>query len=152
MSQIAGLIGHPGVTMNLYSTLVSLHVIAAIFGLGPLALLAAAVSRAPSPSYIPIDRVAGALRLVRFSLAGIFLTGAGIIALTRGALGETWWVRISFGLFVLLGLLHGLASRQVKLAQRSPAPTLIPKPLTPMLWSMCGVVVAITYLMEAKPW
>lgn len=138
--------------MNLYTTLVSIHVIAAIFGLGPLLLLAAATSRAPSPAAMSIDRLADALRLVRFSLAGIFLSGAGIIALTHGALGETWWIRISFGLFVLLGLLHGLTSRQVKLARRDSTPAVIPKTLSPLLWSMCGLVVAITYLMEAKPW
>ena len=75
--------------MNLYSTLVSLHVVSAIFGLGP------------------------------------------------------------FVLFVLLGALHGVASRQLRRAHRKTLQ--LPRSLNPTLRTMCGLVVAITYLMEAKP-
>jgi hypothetical protein len=150
LSQLAGVVGHLFATMNLYSTLVFLHVVTAIFGLGPLASLAVVTTRSSS-TLIPADRVARILRLVRWSLLGMFLTGAGIIALTHGALGQVLWMRVSIGLFVLLGVLHGVASGQVRRAQRGSAPSL-PKALGSLLWSMCGLVGAITYLMEAKPW
>ena len=143
MSQIAGAIGHPHATMNFYSTLVGLHVVTAIFGLGPLASLAAATTRSSSAS-IPPERVARLMGVVRWGLLGMFLTGAGIIALTHGAFGETIWMRASFGLFVLLGLLHG--------ARQPPAPAGATRDavdsargLSTMLWVMCAVVVTITY-------
>jgi hypothetical protein len=151
LSQIAGVAGHLFATMNLYSTLVVLHVVTAIFGLGPLASLAVVTTR-PSSTSIPADRVARILRLVSWSLLGMFLTGVAIVALTHGALGQVLWMRVSIGLFVVLGLLLGLASRQIRRALRDSPPAILPKALNPLLWSMCGLVVTITYLMEAKPW
>jgi hypothetical protein len=82
----------------------------------------------------------------------MFLTGAILIAFTHGALGEMLWLRVSFGLFLLLGFLHGLARRQLKKARQSPATAFPSKALGQILWSMCAVTAAITYLMEAKPW
>jgi hypothetical protein len=105
-----------------------------------------------SSAALPIERIAGRLRVVRWSLVGMFLTGVIIIGLTHGATGQTTWLRVAFGLFLLLGLLHGLASRQVRRAQRSSTLATLPRALNPLLWSMCGLVATITYLMEAKPW
>lgn len=137
--------------MNLYSTIVFLHVITAILGLGPLTVLAIGCSR-PRSLPLPWDRIAQALRLVGWSLAAMFGTGAFLIALTHGALGETGWVRASFGLFLLLGALHGVARRQLrKLRTASPAPVNA-SPLGAIFISMCAVTAVITYLMEAKPW
>jgi hypothetical protein len=138
--------------MNLYSTIVSLHVITAILGLGPLALLAAVVTRAPAGG-LPLDRGLNMMRWIGWSLAGMFATGAAIIALTHGALGETRWMRVSFALFVVLGALHGLARRRLKraLEAENRAAAEIAR-LGPLLWTMCALVAAITYLMEAKPW
>ena len=82
----------------------------------------------------------------------MFATGAVIIAFTHGALGETGWMRTSFGLFLLLGALHGLARRQLRKIRSTAPLTLNTKPLSMILWGMCGVTVVITYLMEAKPW
>src|SRR5258708_3966816 len=134
--------------MNLYSTIVFLHVITAILGLGPLTVLAVLAS-GPTTASIPWDRFALFLRLIAWSLAGMFATGAVIIAFTHGALGETGWMRTSFGLFLLLGALHGLARRQLRII-RYNSPTTSAKSLGRILWTMCGVTAAITYLMEAK--
>jgi hypothetical protein len=137
--------------MNLYSTIVFLHVITAILGLGPLTVLAIGCSR-PTSVPLPWDRIAGTLRLVGWSLAAMFATGALLIALTHGALGETGWVRASFALFLLLGALHGVARRQLKKLRNTSPPPTHASPLGAILTSMCGVTAAITYLMEAKPW
>src|SRR6266496_3484376 len=98
--------------MNIYSTIVFLHVVTAILGLGSLPVLAV-VSRRPMPAPVSWDRLAQFLRFVGWSLVAMFATGAVIIAFTHGALGETGWMRTSFGLFLLLGALHGLARRQL---------------------------------------
>lgn len=134
--------------MNLYSTVVFLHVLTAIFGLGPLIVLAAATSAPPEAAW-PLERVAGLMRLAGWSLAGMFVTGAAIIALTHGALGETKWMRVSFGLFLGLGVLHGIARRKLRRAKESGGAA---AGLKALLWTMCAVVAGITYLMEAKPW
>jgi hypothetical protein len=136
--------------MNLYSLLVFLHVLTAILGLGPLTVLAIA-SSAPAPA-MPLAPFARLLRLVGWSLGAMLATGILIIAQTHGALGKTGWVRVSVGLFLVLGALQGLVRRRLK---RSPDPTpsaTLPRGLSPLLWTMCAIVGAITYLMEAKPW
>jgi uncharacterized membrane protein len=96
------------------------------------------------------------MRLVTWSLVAVFATGAAVIALTHGALGETRWMKASFALFLLLGFLHGMARRQLRLAQQSdsiPTASNLPgKALNRILWAMCAVVAAITWLMESKPW
>lgn len=137
--------------MNLYSTIVFLHVITAILGLGPLVVLAV-VSTRPIPASFPWDRVAQFLRLVGWSLVGMFVTGAVIIAFTHGAFREAVWMRISFGLFLLLSALYGLARRELRKIRSASPLTPHTKSLNIILWGMCGMIVAITYLMEAKPW
>jgi uncharacterized membrane protein len=135
--------------MNLYSSFVFLHVITAIFGLGPLAFLAAASSRTGA-NWVPPDRFGRILNGVGVSLAAMFVTGAILIAFTHGALGETGWMRVSFGLFLFLAFLHGMARRQVrKMTGTAAQPSAT---LRALLWAMCAVTAAITYLMEAKPW
>jgi uncharacterized membrane protein len=136
--------------MNLYSTSVFLHVLAAILGLGPLTALAVA-SSSPTPS-MPVERFAQLLRIVGWSLMALLVTGVLIIAQTRGALGQTGWVRVSFGLFVMLGALHGLVRRRLKSSRDATPSIALPRGLSPLLWVMCALVAAITYLMEAKPW
>ena len=136
--------------MNLYSTSVFLHVLAAILGLGPLTTLAV-VSSSPTPS-MPPDRFAQILRVVGWSLLAMLVTGVILIAQTRGALGQTAWVRVSFGLFIVLGTLYGMVRRRLKGRRSTPSSVTLPRGLSPLLWAMCALVAAITYLMEAKPW
>jgi hypothetical protein len=137
--------------MSTYSILVCLHVITAILGLGPLTALAV-VTTGSSSAPFPPQRIASLLRIVGWSLLGLLLTGCVVIAMTHGALGDTRWMRVSFGLFVLLGFLHGQARRQLRQAQRATSPITLPRSLSRILWAMCVVVATITYLMEAKPW
>jgi hypothetical protein len=137
--------------MNLYSAVVSLHVIAAILGLGPLSALAVVTSRASAPP-VAYHRLTPLMRITGWSLLGVLLTGCAIMVLTRGVFGETRWVKASFALFVVLGFLHGQARRQFRRAQSATLERPYIGPLPWILWSMCALVAAITYLMEAKPW
>jgi hypothetical protein len=136
--------------MNLYSTLVSLHVLTAILGLGPLTALAFAAS-SPSPgwSLAWFERL---LRLVGWALGLMLVTGMLLIAQTHGALGRTGWMRVAVGLFLLLGALQGVVRRRVRRSRAATPDGGLPAGLAPLLWTMCGLVAAITYLMEAKPW
>ena len=87
-----------------------------------------------------------------FSLAALLITGVLIIAQTRGALGQTGWVRASVVLFLVLGGLHGLVRRRLKSGRGATPSVALSRGLSPLLWTMCALVAAITYLMEAKPW
>lgn len=136
--------------MSLYSTSVSLHVLAAIFGVGPLTALAI-VSSSPAPS-LPLERFAQLFRVVGWGLGLLLLTGVLIIYETHGALGKTGWVRVSFGLFVVLGALRGIVGRRLRRKSGGTPAVALPPGVSPLLWAMCAVVAAITYLMEAKPW
>ena len=136
--------------MNLYSTTVFLHVLAAILGLGPLTTLA--VVSSSSSSSISVARFAQLLRIVGWSLAILLVTGVLIIAQTHGAFGKAAWVRVSLGLFLILGALHGLVRRRLKSNQDAASSLALPRGLSPLLWTMCTLVAAITYLMETKPW
>lgn len=136
--------------MNLYSTSVFLHVLAAILGLGPLTTLAV-VSSSSTPS-MPVERFAQILRVVGWSLLALLVTGVLIIAQTHGALGKTGWVRVSLALFLALGALHGVVRRRLKRSRDVTPAVALPRGLSPLLWTMCALVAAITYLMEAKPW
>ena len=136
--------------MNLYPLLVGLHVITAILGLGPLLALAVLTTGPAAPPWPPA-RLGSLLRLAGWSLLVMLASGAGLIALTHGVLGETGWVRVSFALFLVLGFLHGQARRRFRQwTQAKEAP--VAPALAPILWGMCALVAVITYLMEAKPW
>ena len=137
-------------TMNLYSTSVFLHVLAAILGLGPLTTLAV-VSSSPAP-FMPAKWFAQILRIVGWSLAVLLMTGVIIVAQTHGALGQTGWVRVSVGLLIVLGVLQGIVRRRLKRSRDAAPSGALPRGLSPLLWTMCALVAAITYLMEAKPW
>ena len=134
--------------MSFYPILVFIHVALAVLGLGPLT--AAAVLTTWSANFPP-RHIQTMLRIVSIGLAGILATGVAIIAMTHGALGETRWMKIAFALFLLLGLLHGIVSYQFRRAPRGGKSAMSSSLLAGMLWAMCGIVVAITYLMEVKP-
>jgi hypothetical protein len=136
--------------MNLYSVSVALHVLTAILGLGPLTALAVVSSAAP-PALSP-ERFGQLLRIVGWSLAVMLLTGILIIAQTHGALSRTGWVRASFALYVVLGALHGVVRREFQRSRQTSSGATGPRGLSLLLWTMCGLVGVITYLMEAKPW
>jgi len=76
----------------------------------------------------------------------MLVTGAGLIAMTHGTLGDTGWMRMSFALFLFLGLLHGLATRQLRRGKRAMPPGAPANSLSRILWTMCAVVAAIAYL------
>ena len=96
------------------------------------------------------QRATPLLRLVGWGLAGMLVTGVILVAFTKGALGQTPWMRASLVLFVLLGILFGYARRLLRRTMAA-TPSVIPAALSRILWTMCALVAAIIFLMEAKP-
>ena len=136
--------------MNLYPTLVFLHVLAAILGLGPLTVLAI-LSSSPAP-VISVGWFARLNRIVGWGLGALLVTGVLIIGQTHGVLGKAGWTRVAVGLFVVLAVLHGIVRSRLKRNRDAAPDGALPSGLGWQLRPMCGLVAAITYLMEAKPW
>ena len=111
--------------MSLYGLLISVHVLIAIFGLGQLITF---------PS---------SLRNVRFSLLGLFTTGAALDFNAGGAWHELPWFRASALLLVVTAVLSVFADRASKRGNSRTARS--------FTWAMCGTVAVITALMELKP-
>ena len=134
--------------MTLYSIILSIHVITAVLGLGPLAAVTALTTAGTSVQLLPLQRI---MRLVIWSIVVMLVTGCVLAGLVRGAFEQAWWLRLSLILFFLLGFLHS----RVRRALRSTGPTLdsdAMRRVNRILWVMCLCVAAITYLMQAKPW
>ena len=134
--------------MNTYSIVLSLHVITAILGLGPLAAVTILTASGLPLPLLPLQRI---MRLVIWSLLIMLITGCVLAGLVRGAFEHAWWLRLSVIIFFILGFLHS----RVRRALRAAGPTLDPdlmRRVNRVLWAMCLCVGTITYLMQAKPW
>ena len=134
--------------MTTYSLVLSLHVITAVLGLGPLAGVTVMTASGTSLQLGPLQRI---MRLVIWSLLVMLVTGATLAGLVHGAFERSWWLRISVLLFFLLGFLHGRVRRVLREGATALDPAAIRR-LNRILWGMCGCVAVITYLMQTKPW
>lgn len=134
--------------MTPYSLILSLHVVTAVLGLGPLAAILVLTPQVASFEARLLQRI---MRVVIASLGLMLITGVALVALVHGAFGETWWLRLSVLLFFGLGFLHS----RIRRTTRGNAPLLGPEQLrrvNRICWIMCVDVAAIVYLMAAKPW
>jgi len=145
--------------MNLYTLVLSLHVTVAILGLGPLMAVAILTRRPPvttsGPRIMPpAPALRGFLRLLRISqvsLGLMFITGAAMIAIVHGAFGHRLWMIVSVVLFLGLGGIAGLTQRCFKKALMPSGTTDDIESAHRSLLTMCVIVAAIAWLMEAKP-
>ncbi|MFT3783528.1 MAG: hypothetical protein QM790_16060 [Nibricoccus sp.] len=121
--------------------------LSAILGIGPLtAVVILSSSRAP---FVPKERFWNVLRVVGWGLTAMLVTGGLIDAQAHGAFGKTLWIKTSVALFVVLVVVYVLVRRRVK--QSTEFASAVPGAVRPLLWTMCTLVAAIAYLMEAKP-
>lgn len=119
--------------MNPYLLVVALHVISFLFAGGPV--LALALVPLPPETARRLAFIAG------FGLLGLLVTGVGAVAFTGGALGHFTWLRVSVGLFFVIGALMG---RLRAVAKRAGA-------VQPLAWAITSALAVVVYLMEAKP-
>jgi hypothetical protein len=145
--------------MNIYTFVVSLHVIVAILGLGPLMALALLTKRPPFPAGVarpmpPEPALRAFLRLLRISqvsLGLMFVTGATLIALVHGAFGRQWWMIVSVALFAVLGGGTGVAQSCFKKALKPAGSVVHVERAHLALVAMCAIVPVIAWLMQSKP-
>jgi hypothetical protein len=145
--------------MSAYTVVLSIHVIVALLGLGPLMALALLTRRPPLPATAPRPMppeaaLRACLRLLRLSQVSLGLmlgTGATLIAFTHGAFGHQRWMMVSGVLFVLLGGGAGATQHYFKKALTPSGSIIHVEWAHRFLLAMCVVVAAITWLMQAKP-
>lgn len=145
--------------MSLYPFIVSLHVMVAVLGVGPLATIALLTKRPPLPEGAPRPvppeaalRVFGRiLGVVQGSLGLMLITGITLIAMTHGVMGRQRWMITAIVLFLVLGWATGMARSRLKQALASSKPLELVDRAHRFLLGACGLVVVIVWLMEAKP-
>lgn len=140
----------------MYSVALSIHVLAAVFGAGQvLAMFLVAVAgrrlALPTASTVPLLR--RLLLLAARGFVGLFVSGA-ILDFTSGrAFDHALWFRVSAFLLLALGVLAGLAARELRrqsrLAVSSPSAL---RGVERIFIGMSLLVGAAVVLMAVKPW
>ncbi len=124
--------------MTLYPWIVTLHVLAAVLGLGQITVIAFA---AKNPTWTPLLSRLGIG--VSVSLVIMLLTGGALIGLTHGVWAQQNWLRASLVFFFVLGGLNGLVARSLKAQALKRA--------SYAAWVMVSLVGVLVVLMQAKP-
>ncbi len=133
--------------MTLYQVAVALHAVAAVLGLGQVAALVTIASFADSKSLPLIHKL---MWTVTWSMLALLVTGIMIIASLRGVYADTWWLRISFLLMLVVGALVGRTRGVVRKAAGVGSDGLFAS-LRRTGWAISVIVAVIVVLMSAKP-
>lgn len=140
--------------MSLFAVALTIHVLAAILGLGPVVAMAFANARRPAEAARAEELRGLMLRLSSWTSVGLgtlFLTGILIEAASGGSFHGTWWFRLSFLLLIVLGALNGLTRRKLKRLDTARAGDTL-RAISVPVWSMVAIVAVITILMTNRPW
>jgi len=142
-----------------YRLLIVFHALAAVLGLGMItsvAIAARVVGKSRCVAEQPIW-LTPLLRYSAVSLAAMMVTGVLLDLAASGVWRSSWWFRVSVLLLIATGALHGQTRAIVRKdlsgdARLSGARTGIALlRVSKMAFGMCGLIVAITVLMEVKP-
>lgn len=140
---------------RLYTSVLVVHVLVAVLGLGPIAsiaIVAATAGRAGRRAAEALTWLGPLLRFSAFSLGAMLATGILLGATSAGGVHEAWWFRGSALLLVLTGLLHGRARRAVRLGLTNACDgDAAVRRVARLAYGMCALVAVIAVLMEVKP-
>jgi hypothetical protein len=141
--------------MALYALFISIHIVAAILGLGQIAgvaVLGRSMSlHAPAgtASWTALQRLSRGTTgtLVIMLLSGVLLEYA-----SGAAFHDTWWFRLSFFGLLGLGAINGMMGRAIR-KRESVGEERTLKGVVRSAQIMCAMTAAIAVMMEVKrPW
>jgi hypothetical protein len=140
--------------MTLRSLALSIHVVAAILGLGQVAGIAVLASSTPTGASVAPTIWSALQRLARgttWSFPVMLASGAFLeYSVAWGHHTESWF-RLSGVLFLALGAVLGTTRRALR--KRDSASDERPlQPVARRAWAMCAIVAMIAVLMAVKPW
>lgn len=139
---------------SLFAIALTIHVLAAILGLGPIVAMAFANARRPEQGALAEELRGLMLRLSTWTSLGLgtlLLTGVLIEVASGGSFHGTWWFRLSFLLFIVLGVLNGQTRRKLRRLGTGGAADALRAVSVPV-WSMLAIVGVIAVLMTNRPW
>ena len=140
---------------SLYASVLAVHVIVAILGLGSVASVALVASTARRAGRGATDVVVWLGPLLRssgISLGIMLVTGVLLDLAAAGAFHGAWWFRGSILLLVATAVLHAQARRAVRrpLVTEEDRDAALRR-VERIAYGMCALIAAITVLMEVKP-
>jgi hypothetical protein len=140
---------------SLYTPVLIAHVLVAVLGLGSIVSIAVVVAtarRAGRGRTEVLPWLGPLLRYSGFSLAAMLVTGIVLDLAAHGAFRESWWFRGSAVLLIATGVLHARTRRVVRLGfAKEAGGDAVLRRVERMAYGMCTLIVAITVLMEVKP-
>jgi hypothetical protein len=144
-----------------YRLLIVTHTLAAVLGLGMVTAVAVTGRAVGKSRHATDEALAWLTPLLRYSavsLGAMMLTGVMLDLAASGVWRGSWWFRGSVLLLIAIGALHGRARAMVRnylSSARQQSNTLngeeTLRRVSKMALVMCGLIVAITVLMEVKP-
>jgi hypothetical protein len=139
---------------RLYTSVLVVHVLVAVLGLGSIAsvaIVAAAARRGGRGSMAALTWLGPLLRYSGLSLAAMLATGI-LLGITGGAVHQAWWFRASALLLLPTGVLHAQARRAVRrgLANGDDGGLTL-RTVARLGYAMCAIIAVIAVLMEVKP-
>lgn len=139
----------------IYATILALHVLFAVLGLGSIAsvaVLAATARRTGRAAAEAAVWLGPLLRYFALSLGVMLLTGILLDLAARGAFHGAWWLRGSVLLLVATGAVHAWTRRGLRQgpAGKSREGAMLQRVVYGAC-TMCVLIGAITVLMEVKP-
>jgi hypothetical protein len=140
---------------RLYTSVLVVHVLVAVLGLGSIAsvaIVAATAGKVGRGSTGALTWLGPLLRYSAFSLAAMLATGILLGITSAGAVHEAWWFRGSALLLVPIGALHARARRAVRrgLATEGDGDLALRR-VARLALGMCALIAVIAVLMEVKP-
>jgi hypothetical protein len=140
---------------RLYTSVLVVHVLVAVLGLGSIAsvaIVAATAGKVGRGSTGALTWLGPLLRYSAFSLAAMLATGILLGITSAGAVHEAWWFRGSALLLVPTGALHARARRAVRrgLATEGDGDLALRR-VARLAFGMCALIAVIAVLMEVKP-
>lgn len=140
--------------MSLFAVALTIHVLAAVLGLGPVVAMAFASAQKPAEGSLAQELRALMLRLSTWTSVGLgtlLVTGVLIEAGSGGSFHETWWFRLSFLLLFVLGALNGQTRRKLRRLDTARAADAL-RGVSALVWSMLALVAVVVFLMTNRPW
>ena len=138
--------------MNIYTLTVALHVIIAVLGVGQLTALGVVAARenaAPDAAKVALRTLGNLTTGVTGSLVAMLVTGLAAEWLSGWAYHGTWWFRIAFLLFLLVGACAGGVRKTLRGGDADPGKALAR--IRALAGIMVGLTAVIVALMQLTP-
>jgi len=139
---------------NLYTSVLVVHVLAAVLGLGSITSAGIVATTARRTQQVAMASIwlFPLLRYATFSLVTMLTTGVLLDFVASRAFSAAWRFRGSVLLLLATGILNGLMRRTIRAAPaHGEGAALLLRRVEREAYGICALLSAITILMETKP-